>query len=301
MYNLQDIRITIVLGATRSGKTLLARILRSDKASVHLNEIILSPILANLAGISDPQVQRQIALSLRKYVLDILESPYVQGRARACREYLQGGMTLSDLIYELSNKRKKISHLILESNFFSLCPGVLSSAFPSARFIFMVRDGRDCADRWNVRYHSLSQHSLESMDSHETAFARVYHGKSTPWWVEQGEEDCFLQLSDYLKTVYFWRQMIRRTLDFIELNPDKCLMVKYEDLVMETEDTLAAIARFLGVRKKNISRKIPKFHQDEINVSCLRNNQELLQAEQTALLELTRLKYKINSKNDLPT
>ena len=84
----------------------------------------------------------------------------------------------------------------------------LALCFPEAKFVFLVRDGRDVVN-------SLWQ--------------RGWQG----WSV--------LQRSQY------WRDAVSKMLAFAVANPNRSLCLKYEDLVLETEKSLHRITHFLKV------------------------------------------------------
>ena len=87
---------------------------------------------------------------------------------------------------------------------------VLNQLFPDAKYIHMVRDGRDVA----------------------ISFAR------TPWWHD-----------DIGANLERWHAEVRQIIDTSNriLNPGQILQVRYEDLVEQPENGLRRICGFLGV------------------------------------------------------
>lgn len=96
-----------------------------------------------------------------------------------------------------------------------------AALLPNARFLHIVRDGRDCAvSSW---FHNLRADAARTRAAFPTigAFTR-----------------------DVVKT---WRKLVEAGLGFNRLHPDRCLTVRYEDLATRPEAILRAILSFLGV------------------------------------------------------
>jgi hypothetical protein len=85
----------------------------------------------------------------------------------------------------------------------------LLTMYPDARFIHVVRDGRDVA---------------KSIQAREWTGSRWLHD-NTRWWTET------------IESHWRWARSAVR---------DRILLVHYEDLVLETETTLRKICRFIG-------------------------------------------------------
>lgn len=97
----------------------------------------------------------------------------------------------------------------------------LAAMFPKARFVHVVRDGRDCAvSGW---YHNL---------------------RATPEWTEKtyGTIDAYIP-----RFAEIWAKEMAEAEDFRRRAPGRCLTVRYEDLSAAPEATLAPVLRFLGV------------------------------------------------------
>jgi len=112
--------------------------------------------------------------------------------------------------YESIAKSYGKSWLIEQTPWYGQRIDILTSLFPSARFIHMVRDGRDVA----------------------LSFAR------TPWWYR----------SVHLNLTRWQREIKKISVDAaMYLNEDSYLEVKYENLVNNTELEVRRICDFLGV------------------------------------------------------
>lgn len=113
---------------------------------------------------------------------------------------------------------------------------VLQTLWPDAKFVHIVRDGRDVA-------LSMSQHpgfqlmiSLKIPNWVPLAFDRRYKFLQKP----RKEE-----LDDYVR---LWEFRIKRTIaDAERLRPSSYLCIRYEDILRNTRATMGCLARFLGI------------------------------------------------------
>jgi len=96
----------------------------------------------------------------------------------------------------------------------------LAKLFPAAKFIQIVRDGRDCAvSGWfhNLRLNERAPLDRGSLTAHVTAFAER------------------------------WASHLAKGQELVDAHPERIRRIRYEDLVKDTEDTLAGLFHFLGV------------------------------------------------------
>jgi hypothetical protein len=98
---------------------------------------------------------------------------------------------------------------------------MLDVLFPEAKFIQIVRDGRDCAvSAW---FHNL---------------------RLTPDWTMEKYGSLGAYATGFAGS---WANHLATAQQFSERHPDRFLRVRYEDLTAETERTLARLFGFLGV------------------------------------------------------
>ena len=101
----------------------------------------------------------------------------------------------------------------------------LAALLPGARFIHVVRDGRDTA------------HSLLERD----------------WRDGSGQPLAYVSRPDM--AVEYWSQMVEKGLKAEKaIGRRRCLRVRYEALVRQPADMLGRIQRFLGLEPKRITR-----------------------------------------------
>lgn len=100
---------------------------------------------------------------------------------------------------------------------------VLHAIFPRARFIHLVRDGRDCAvSGWFHMRRTCAEWEMSqygALDRYTAMFARE------------------------------WGKDLAEAAAFASAHPEACIAVRYEDLVADPAPVLQDICRFLGVAR----------------------------------------------------
>src|SRR5262249_52261834 len=99
--------------------------------------------------------------------------------------------------------------------------------FPNARFVHIVRDGRDNADSLERTYpHALSDpvvrnDFLSRNKNSEIGLWEKLDGVNVPWWVAPADAARFGRLSRYERCVLMWREMTRRARVLSRVVPDR--------------------------------------------------------------------------------
>jgi hypothetical protein len=110
--------------------------------------------------------------------------------------------------------------------------GLLSRLFPQAKFVHIVRDGRDCAvSCWHHNLRLFNQRTRDqfgSIDNFAASFADT--------WVSE----------------------VVAAVRFGEAQPDRYAAIRYEDLIADTENAARGLFAFLGVGR----------HQDVVAKCC---------------------------------
>lgn len=130
-------------------------------------------------------------------------------KKRACSE-TNLKILINDLFTAIAINQRK-SYFIEQTPWYGQDIETLETLFPNAKYIHLVRDGRDVA----------------------ISFAR------TPWWS-----------NDILENLCRWERETSVIFDDSAelLEPDQVLNVRYEDLVEDPEKTLIDVCGFLGVK-----------------------------------------------------
>lgn len=187
-----------VIGSPRSGTSFLGRaISRLKAASYHYEPIILGDLIAEIyrGGISEATARR-----LYRFVCYLLPRLHLDGDLNTVIKYPRNAFIVA----------------------------WLATTFPGAKFIHIVRDGRDVA---------LSLHEKGWLgDEH------VRH--DLPFWVSADERNEFLRASVIERCIWCWgRHVEAATQALAELDDSRTCTVKYEELCRQPREAWETIER----------------------------------------------------------
>jgi hypothetical protein len=119
----------------------------------------------------------------------------------------------------------------------------LLRTFPDARFVQIVRDGRDVA----LSHAAKPWLSAASAGSGARGRGGQAWGPWPRWWVEPERREEFARASDLTRTAWSWRRFTESACRALADVPrDRVLALRYEDVVRRPEEAAADIAGFLG-------------------------------------------------------
>ncbi|HUF09817.1 MAG TPA: sulfotransferase [Rhodothermales bacterium] len=218
--------IVFAVGCARSGTTLLQRMLDNHPELAVANDthFILSVIDKALLGDgNDPIMTAKIVddtLSYYRFSRLGLNEAQVRAAAENARTYSGFVSNLYDVFGSLHGKP------FAGEKTPSYCASIpkLSSLFPDAKFIHLMRDGRDVA---------LSV--LEWADRRDR--------KRGPARLEFWEQD------PLATTALWWSRSVRRAMEGADLlGPDLVLTLHHRELVADSEGSTRRVCDFLGLR-----------------------------------------------------
>lgn len=288
----------IVFGAPRSGTTYLMEVLDTLGEAECVTGNLFPTALLHLAALPQPPATMEaIERGLRGGLRDYLASSAYNSRAGALRKWWAASRDPRDFRTALSGRRRE-RVLVYKEPFIAFCPAVVWDALPGARFVYLVRDGRDVADSLLRKYDVLSDARLADVESNETPIVRRSGALQVPWWVEPGAEQAFIEADQYVRAIWMWAAMVSRAQDFLE-RPDvresgRVLTVRYEDLVADPLGQGSALIDFLGMRMGPRTREaLGDGHQRSLGVYRRRPAAAIAQAEEIAGAALKRSGYPV--------
>ncbi len=274
MYNQHVIPTAFILSLNRSGSTLLSSMLNAHSRIIGLPE---SSFILNIAihfqksKYSNSDYEKILAcLWIR---MKVFEKVWNIDKT-ALLEKLQQDQPqcLEQIIKEiqLQYSTKKDVNLIIDKNpIYNHFLNLLDSTFHGNKKIILVRDYRD-------RFHSLI-----------SGFPRISY---------------FKQLFHH----FSWSIQMREYVKVNDKNPHSVILIRFEDLILSTEETLEKICVFLGIPfEKNILenriKSTPNFSENiELALKHKSTNQalDLNQLNKSELIPLKDLKalHFFNSK-----
>jgi len=206
-----DLTPIFIMGAPRSGTTMLANMLASNPDSIALPEMhYIHNLLEKelLYGqLSSDCIVKVLKQNFMFVDLNIISSDddFDILLGDSIKDVLNKILALYNIKYFKKSYRFWIEHTPHNHKYFN----VLSTQYSNAKFIHIVRDGR----------------------------AVYYSTKETDW----GYKDIVLGARR-------WRENVLDCLILDKIFPNKVITVKYENLVTQTERTLRSICDFVGMK-----------------------------------------------------
>jgi hypothetical protein len=232
-----DERLVFIVGSPRSGTTFLGRALGSLPGFVDLGEVAalkasVPELVTRPPAESAPRLRRLLAL--------------------AGRLGLAGGLRAVEHTPE--------NAFVAEA---------LALAFPEARFVHPVRDGRDVVA-------SLLERGWLSEGRGGGDDAGLPYGPEGRFWVEPTRREEFARASDARRAAWAWR----RYLEAARIVPGRTLELRYEELAAQPDAGAARLAPFLGVDEELLAAAL-----SEARVSAVGRHCRDLSPEQLAEVE----------------
>ena len=286
----------IVVGCPRSGTTFLSRILNATPGVESLIGTLYPVALPQLANNVDARSKRVLAIALERAIDDYLHSGRCWSRAMSLQKWFNAPTGVSGLLAALKGRRE-IDIMVYKEPMLSFAPDLVIDAFPDARVINIVRDGRDCANSMVRSYGSFTDERLtESPINLYGVLGRTVRGFTVPWWVEEGKEDLFVDSSPYVRCLWMWKYVVGRCEEYFR-RPEvaatgNVLHVRYEALMRNPEPEGIRILDHLGIKpSKSFKQKLLSAHESSIGNYKRRDAGEIAAAEALAGDLLTKLGY----------
>ena len=214
-----DDRLIFVVGSPRSGTTFLAGAIGSIPGFVDLGEV--APVKAAVAELA--ALPPQEAASQLRRILAVSRRMGLVGSVRPVEQTPEMAF---------------------------LVPAI-TRAYPEARVVHMVRDGRDVAC-------SLLEKPWLRRQQTEADDAGVPHGAHARFWVEPERRAEFEAASDARRAAWVWRSYLAaaRKGDPLEL--------RYEDVATDPARVAAGLARHLGVPAEPLVSALGRAHAESV-------------------------------------
>jgi hypothetical protein len=214
-------RLVFVVGCPRSGTTFLAESIGALRGFVDLGEVI--PLKASISRLAELSVDAA-SDRLRGQLETVRRLSLVQG--------LRGVEQTPELAFFL--------------------PAALR-AYPSARVIHIVRDGRDVAC-------SLLERGWLSATRHDRDDARQQYGPHARFWVEPELADRFEHVSDARRAAWAWRRYVVAARSATE----RSLEIRYEQLGTDPGDVAQLIGRHIDAPVDELAATLVTAHTDSV-------------------------------------
>lgn len=129
----------------------------------------------------------------------------------------------------------------------------LLAVFPDAQFVMILRDGRDAT----LSLLAKPWHLDESAGSGRYEPGGYPYGPYPHFYIEPDRRDEYLEVDDLTRCAWIWRRHTEEMMRLQGALPPGCWHVlRYEDLLMEPEPTLAELLTFLGADSPEARRLV---------------------------------------------
>ncbi|MGH3137721.1 MAG: sulfotransferase family protein [Gaiellaceae bacterium] len=216
-----DDRLIFVVGSPRSGTTFLAGALGSLPGFVDLGEVApLKAAIPKLATLDVDEAARRLRRTLR-----IARRFGMVGSVRAIEQ------------------TPEMAHLVR----------VIPLAYPEARIVHIVRDGRDAAC-------SLLEKPWLRREQVKTDDAGVAYGSYARFWVEPDRREEFETVSDARRAAWVWRRYVTAA----RAAETGALEVRYERLTAEPHLVAEELAHHLDAPADGITAALRDVHHGAV-------------------------------------
>jgi hypothetical protein len=215
-------RLVFVVGSPRSGTTFFAGTIGAMPGFVDLSEVLPHKMaIAQLASLPEEEAARRIRVVLERV------------RRLALVPGLRGVEQTPETAFVL---------------------GAALRAFPEARAVHLVRDGRDVVC-------SLLERGWLSAERRGADDAKIAYGARARFWVEPERAAEFENASDATRAAWAWRSYY--TAAHVHAGP-RLLEVRYEELAADPKRQAAVIAEHLDADPAELARRLERIHDRSI-------------------------------------
>ncbi len=286
----------VILGCPRSGTSYLLRALRAIDGFEGTETVLPSQFGPIWANATQPELRAALSFSFER-TLTAWREQAETSRGRALASFVQRDTGVAELVARML-RRGQVTGVYKEP-FLAFAPELPYDALPGCRIIHIFRDGRDVADSLERRYAPLGDYGLEHPAQNELLFTRPWDHRHVPWWVEEHRDEEFITCSPFVRSVWMWKEMVRRSHAFAS-RPDvaesgRVVELRYETLVNDPVAEGRRLLDHLGVaRGRRVWKRFREAHARSVGIHTRRAADEVAAATKLASAELATLGYKVS-------
>ncbi len=270
-YLLHEHGPVFILGCPRSGTTFLSKCLAAINGLEEFVGVLVPPRLMHQIGNPESGMDNP---SLLLSVQDIFWQSFWRRRYfrdQRLPQLLKRNISVGQF-FETPSLQNTI--FCYKEPFLCFAAEQFARHFTKAKFIHIIRDGRDNADSMDRSYaHALSDEVLQDAflannKISEIGMWRKYNGYCIPWWVEKNKENEFIAFSKYERNVLMWKEMVTRAQAVKQFCPDRYYEIKYEEFVQNPFAEATGVLQFLNAEINNRTKqKLKKAFTSSVGIS----------------------------------
>jgi hypothetical protein len=285
----------IILGCPRSGTTFLLAALEAFPQSEALSGDHLPVTIPHIVnnGISE-EVTRALEFGFEHSLLNYLDR-VTNSKFHLLHKRYKASITTSELIAGLQGKRL-VKSILYKEPFLAFAPEFSYNSLPGCKIVHIIRDGRDCANSMVKSYDTLTNERLKDLRTAEVPIGRKFKDIYIPWWIAEGKDQEFYISSAYVRSIWMWKEMVRRCYDFFEKKEVKesgrVMVLRYEDLMTDPLHWGGkVIEHFGGTMTAQLKNKFLHANLESFGKYKRRDKDEIKKAEEIAGEELKLYNY----------
>ena len=211
----REARLIFVVGSPRSGTTFLAGSLGAQPGLVDLGEV--KPLKATIPQLARLP-EREAAARFRR-TLEVVRQLGLAGHLRGVEQTPETSFVLAAALH----------------------------AYPAARAVHIVRDGRDVVC-------SLLERGWLGDDRAGSDDAGLAYGTHPRFWVEPERADEFRSASEARRAAWAWRRYVSAA----RAVPERTLELRYEELVSEAGEVATRVAAYLDLQPEPLAESLSR-------------------------------------------
>ena len=216
-----DDRLVFVIGSPRSGTTFLAGAIGSLPGFVDLGEVApLKAAVPELAGLDPPEAARRL-----RRILAVARRVGLVGAVRPVEQ------------------TPELAHLV----------GVLPLAYPKAKIVHIVRDGRDVVC-------SLLEKPWLRPEQTRADDAGISYGSYARFWVEPDRRAEFETASDARRAAWAWRRYVTAA----RSAATRLLEVRYERMTEDPHAVAEELGDYLDAPSDALATALERAHGESV-------------------------------------
>lgn len=296
-FELDNYGPVFILGCPRSGTTFLSKCLAAIDDLEEFVGILVPPRFMHLIGSTE---EKELKENLLLVTRDIFWQSFWRRRMFRHQKLMQVIKRHASLFSLFEKPEMNGAIFCYKEPFLCFAARDFADHYPNAKFIHIIRDGRDNADSMDRSYpHALSNEVLQDEgltknNISEIGIWRRYKGFSIPWWVNPGEEVQFIGFSKYERNFLMWAEMVKRAREIKQIVPkERYLEIKYENFVQNPFYFSQQILKFLGKdSNKRMDAQLKKAFSTSIGINKrISSEDKVRMAEKIAYPLLQELGY----------